>query len=82
MEDGIEETLIYSGFLSEHWTSIRSNSVSEWMNREIHRRTRAVGGIPEVNSALMLVYVWQYVIVGRGYERGIAIREIHRTVRR
>ena len=51
--DGIEETLTYCDFPSEHWTRIRTNNVIE--RREIRRRTRVVGNFPDGNSALMLV---------------------------
>ena len=54
-EDGIEETLTYCDFPSEHWTRIRTNNVIERLNREIRRRTRVVGTLPDGNSALMLV---------------------------
>ena len=49
--DGIEETLTYYDFPSEHWTKIRTNNVIERM----YRRTRVVGAFPDGNSALMLV---------------------------
>ena len=55
VEDGIEETLIYCDFPSEHWTRIRTNNVIERLNREIRRRTRVVGTFPDGSSALMLV---------------------------
>ena len=55
VEDGIEETLTYCDFPSEHWTRIRTNNVIERLNREICRRTRVVGTFPDGNSALMLV---------------------------
>lgn len=55
VEDGIEETLTYADFPSEHWTRIRTNNVIERLNREIRRRTRVVGTFPDGNSALMLV---------------------------
>ena len=55
VEDGIEETLTYCDFPSEHWTRIRTNNVIERLNREIRRRTRVVGAFPDSNSALMLV---------------------------
>lgn len=42
VEDGIEETLTYCDFPSEHWTRIRTNNVIERLNREIRRRTRVV----------------------------------------
>ena len=53
--DGIEETLTYCDFPSEHWTRIRTNNVIERRNREIRRRTRVVGTFPDGNSSLMLV---------------------------
>ena len=55
VEDGIEETLTYCDFPSEHWTRIRTNNVIERLNREIRRRTRVMGTFPDGNSALMLV---------------------------
>ena len=55
VEDGMEETLIYCDFPSEHWTRIRTNNVIERLNREIRRCTRVVGSFPDGNSALMLV---------------------------
>ena len=55
VEAGIEETLTYCDFPSEHWVKIRTNNVIERMNREIGRRTRVVGAFPDGNSALMLV---------------------------
>ena len=55
VEDGIEETLTYCDFPSEHWTRIRTNNVIERLNREIRRCTRVVGTFPDGNSALMLV---------------------------
>ena len=55
LENGIEETLTYYDFPSEHWIKIRTNNVIERLNREIRRRTRVVGCFPDGNSALMLV---------------------------
>ena len=55
VEDGIEETLTYCNFPSEHWTRIRTNNMIERLNREIRRRTRVVGTFPDGNSALILV---------------------------
>lgn len=55
VEDGIEETLTYADFPSEHWTRIRTNNVIERLNREIRHRTRVVGAFPDGSSALMLV---------------------------
>ena len=55
IEDGVEETLTYCDFPSEHWTRIQTNNVIERLNREIRRRTRVVGCFPDGESALMLV---------------------------
>ena len=55
VEDGIEETLTYCDFPSEHWTRIRTNNAIERLNREIRRRARAAGTFLDGNSALMLV---------------------------
>ena len=46
VEDGIEETLTYCDFPSEHWTRIRTNNVIERLNRELRRRTCVVGDVP------------------------------------
>ena len=64
VEDGIEETLTYCNFPSEHWTRIRTNNVIERLNREIRRRTRMVGTFPDGNSALMLVCARLRHVVG------------------
>ncbi|MGC6173820.1 IS256 family transposase [Lacrimispora sp. 38-1] len=55
IEDGIEETLTYMDFPSQHWTRIRTNNTIERLNWEIKRRTRAIGAFPDGQSALMLV---------------------------
>ena len=55
VEDGIEETLTYMDFPSQHWTRLRTNNTLERLNREIKRRTKAVGAFPDGQSALMLV---------------------------
>lgn len=52
---GIQETLTYTDFPREHWLRIRSNNGIERLNREIRRRTNAVGCFPDGKSALMLV---------------------------
>ena len=62
--DGIEETLTYCDFPSEHWVKIRTNNVIERLNREIRRRTRVVGAFPDGNSALMLVCARLRHVVG------------------
>lgn len=55
VEDGIDETLTYYDFPSEHWTRICTNNVIERLNQKIRRRTRVIGTFPDGNSALMLV---------------------------
>lgn len=55
LESGIQEALTYTGYPHEHWLKIRSNNGIERINREIRRRTNAVGAFPDGNSALMLV---------------------------
>lgn len=55
LEDGIDETLSYMDFPSQHWSRIRTNNTIERLNREIKRRTKAIGAFPDVQSALMLV---------------------------
>ena len=55
VEDGIEKTLSYGDFSSEHWTHICTNNVVERLNREIRRRIRVAGCLPDSNSAFMLV---------------------------
>ena len=52
---GIEETITYMQFPAQHWTRIRTNNAIERLNREIKRRTRAIGAFPDGQSALMLV---------------------------
>ncbi len=55
IRDGVEETLSYYDFPSEHWRRIRTNNPLERIMREIRRRTRVVGAFPDGESALMLV---------------------------
>ena len=55
LEDGIDETLTYMEFPSQHWSRIRTNNTIERLNREIKRRTKAIGAFPDGQSALMLV---------------------------
>lgn len=47
VEDGIEETLTYMDFPTQHWSRIRTNNTIERLNREIKRRTRAIGAFPK-----------------------------------
>ncbi len=55
VEEGVEETLAYMSFPSEHWRKVRTNNPLERIMREIRRRTRVVGAFPDGHSALMLV---------------------------
>jgi transposase-like protein len=55
LDNGIEETITYMDFPSQHWLRIRTNNVLERLNLEIKRRTKVVGTFPDGNSALMLV---------------------------
>jgi len=55
LENGIQEALTYTYYPHEHWLKIRSNNGIERINREIRRRTNAVGAFPDGNAALMLV---------------------------
>ena len=55
VEESVGETLTYMDFPTEHWSWIRTNNLTERVNREIRRRTRAIGAFPDGNSALMLV---------------------------
>jgi transposase-like protein len=61
---GIDETLQYFQFPSEHWRSLRTNNPLERLMREIRRRTRVVGAFPDGNSALILVAARLRHVVG------------------
>lgn len=76
LEDGIEETLTYMDFPSQHWLKIRTNNVIERMNREIRRRTRVVGSFPDGKSALMLVCARLRYVAGKewGTKRYICMK--------
>lgn len=55
VRDGFAETLACTEFPPEHWRRIRTNNGIERINREIRRRARVVGTLPDDDSALMLV---------------------------
>jgi len=55
LQDGVDETLSYYAFPTEHWRRIRTNNPLERILREVRRRTRVVGCFPDGQSALMLV---------------------------
>ena len=46
VENGIEETFAYYDFPSEHWRYIRTNNLTERVNREIRRRCNVAGSLP------------------------------------
>jgi transposase-like protein len=66
---GVEETLQYFHFPSEHWRSLRTNNPLERLMREIRRRTRVVGAFPDGNSALILVSARLRHVVGTMWGR-------------
>ncbi|MBQ3329503.1 MAG: transposase, partial [Eggerthellaceae bacterium] len=55
VREGYLETLAYTRFPEEHWRRIRTNNAIERLNKEIRRRTKVVGAVPDGKSALMLV---------------------------
>ena len=57
LREGVGETTTYllPEFPDGHRRRIRTNNMTERLNREIRRRTRVVGSFPDGNSALMLV---------------------------
>ena len=55
VSEGVEETLRFYAYPSEHWRRIRTNNPIERILREVRRRTRVVGAFPDGESALMLV---------------------------
>ena len=81
LEDGIEETLTYMEFPSQHWLKIRTNNVIERLNREIRRRTRVVGAFPDGNSALMLVCARLRYVAGKdwGCKRYLCMKYLYET---
>ena len=56
-DDDIKKTFIYMDFPPQYRLKICTDNVIERLNREICRRTRAVGSFPDVKSAQMLVCV-------------------------
>jgi len=81
LEQGVEETLTYYDFPSEHWRRIRTNNPMERIMREIRRRTRVVGAFPDGESALMLVAARLRHIAGTkwGYRRYLDMTLLHGT---
>lgn len=54
LENGINETLTYYRYPTEHWTRIRTNNPLERLIKEVRRRTKVIGAFPDANSALMM----------------------------
>ncbi len=67
VENGVDETLAYMYFPSQHWLRIRTNNTIDAFNREIKRRTRAIGAFPDSQSALMLVCARQRHVAGSAW---------------
>ena len=55
-------------FPTQHWTRIRTNNAIKRLNREIKRRTKAIGAFPDGQSALMLVYPRLRHVAGTSWE--------------
>ena len=66
VEDGIEETITYMEFPSQHWLKIRINNVIERMNRAI--RTRVVGAFLGSKLVLIMVCARLRYISGKDWE--------------
>jgi putative transposase len=54
VEQAVNETLSYYAFPDIHWQKIRTNNPLERIMREIRRRTRVVGALPDGQSCLNL----------------------------
>lgn len=68
-EDGIEETLTYLDFSSQHLMKIRTNNAIEQKYKEIRRRTRVVGAFSNGHSTLMLVCARLRCVAGKDWVR-------------
>lgn len=68
VQEGIGEALAYMDFPTQHWTKIRNNNTIERLNREIKRRTKAIGAFPDGQSALMLVCARLRHVAGTQWE--------------
>jgi transposase-like protein len=67
IEESFDEVMTYHNFPAEHRKKIRSNNMLERVNREVRRRTRAVGSFPDGQSALMLVAARLRYIAGKDW---------------
>jgi transposase-like protein len=55
LEEAEEDILSFYAFPAEHWSKLRSTNPLERFNREIGRRTDAVGSFPDEPSLIRLV---------------------------
>ena len=54
VKDGRAKTLAYMLFTNEHWRRICTNNTIDRLNREIHRRARAVGTVSDFNMISLI----------------------------
>lgn len=83
VREGYTETLACTRFPREHWRRIGTGNAIERIDREIRRRTMAVGTFPDGRSALMLVaarlkYVAESEWVSRRYLDETLLEEARR----
>ena len=79
LEKGIDETLHYMDFPSEHRRSLRTNNPLERLIKEVRRRTKVVGAFPDGKSALMLVSARLRYVTGTkwGLRRYLDMRRLY-----
>jgi|GEM_PF-2439640 len=56
LEDGLDQSLAFYLFPSNHWKRIRTSNRLERMNKEIRRRLRVIGRHPSESGCLSLVF--------------------------
>ena len=56
LEDGLDQSLAFYHFPSNHWKRIRTSNRLERMNKEIRRRLRVIGRHPSESGCLSLVF--------------------------
>jgi hypothetical protein len=74
VQETVDDTLTHCAFPSTHWRQIRTNNPKERIVREIRRRTRVVGALPDGQSALMRVAapLWHVAAMRCGSRRYLA----------
>ena len=77
IETGIDETLTYMDYPAQHWNKIKTTNLIERVNREIKRRTRAIGAFPDGQSALMLVCARLCYVAGTDWEKNRYLNMAH-----